>query len=95
MTRPEIEPRSPGPWTNTLLIFANGLGDLGSIQDQVIPKTEKMVLMPPCLTLNYKVQIKGKWSNPEKSVVFLLTSQCSSNCKCHKINSINIKPAFI
>ena len=28
------------------------LGDQGSIPGQVIPKTQKWYLMPPCLTLN-------------------------------------------
>ena len=42
-------------------VFANGLGDLGSIPGQVIPKTQKMV--PDATLVNtqhYKVQIKGK-----------------------------------
>ena len=42
-------------------VFANGLGDLGSIQGQVIPKTQKMVLDASLLnTQQYKVGIKGK-----------------------------------
>ena len=41
--------------------FANGLEDLGSIPDRVIPKTQKMVLDASMLnTQHYKVQIKGK-----------------------------------
>ena len=42
-------------------VFANGLGDLGSIPGRVIPKTEKMVL-DACLlnTQHYKEWIKGK-----------------------------------
>ena len=42
-------------------VFANGLGDLGSIPGRVIPKTQKMV--PDAALLNtqhYKVRIKGK-----------------------------------
>ena len=41
-------------------VFASGLGDLGSIPGQVIPKTQKMVL-DACLlnTQHYKVRIKG------------------------------------
>ena len=42
-------------------VFANGLGDQGSIPGRVIPKTFKMVL--DCALLNsqhYKVWIKGK-----------------------------------
>ena len=42
-------------------VFANGLGDLGSIPRQVIPKTQKMVLDYTLLnTQQYKVRIKGK-----------------------------------
>ena len=42
-------------------VFANGLGDLGSIPGQVIPKTQKMVLDATLLnTQHYKVMIKGK-----------------------------------
>ena len=42
-------------------VFTNGPGDLGSIQSQVIPKTEKMVLDTSLLnTQHYKVWIKGK-----------------------------------
>ena len=43
------------------LYFANGPGDLGSIQGRVIPKTLKMVLDTSLLnTQQYKVHIKGK-----------------------------------
>ena len=42
-------------------VFANGPGDQGSIQGQVIPKTQKMVLNAALLnTQHYKVSIKGK-----------------------------------
>ena len=42
-------------------VFANSLGDLGSIPGQVIPKTQKMVLDATLLnTQHYKVRIKGK-----------------------------------
>ena len=42
-------------------VFANGLGDRGSIPGQVIPKTQKMVLDATLLnTQLYKVRIKGK-----------------------------------
>ena len=41
--------------------FANSPGDLGSIPDRVIPKTQKMVLDTSLLnTQHYKVRIKGK-----------------------------------
>ena len=52
-------------------VFANGLGDLVSIPDCVIPKTLKMVLDTFLLnTQQYKVRIKGK-------VVQSPTSHCS------------------
>ena len=42
-------------------VFANGPGDLGSIQGRVIPKTQKMVFYASLFdTLHYKVRIKGK-----------------------------------
>ena len=42
-------------------VFANGPGDLGSISDWVIPKTQKMVLDAALLnTQQYKLRIKGK-----------------------------------
>ena len=33
-------------------VFANGLGDQGFIPGRAIPKTQKIVQMPPCLTLS-------------------------------------------
>ena len=42
-------------------VFANGLGDLGSIPGHVLPKALKMVLDTSLLnTVQYKVHIKGK-----------------------------------
>ena len=42
-------------------VFANCLGDLGSISGRVIPKTLKMVLDTSLLnTHQYKVRVKGK-----------------------------------
>ena len=42
-------------------VFANGPGDLGSITDRVIPKTQKMVLDATLLNAQYyEVRIKGK-----------------------------------
>ena len=42
-------------------VFANGLGDLGSIPGRVIPKTLKMVLDTFLLnTQQYKVSFKSK-----------------------------------
>ena len=74
MTRPGINPQSPGPLVNALTImpmarfigqvgkvFSNSPGNLGSILGRVIPKTLKMVLDTSLLnTQQYKVRIKGK-----------------------------------
>ena len=63
-------------------VFANGLGDQGSIPGWVIPKTQKMVLNASLLDTQYfKVWIKGKWSNPRKGVVPSSTPWCSSYWK--------------
>ena len=89
MTRPGIELQSPGSLANTLLIrpiaqfigqvgrvFANGLGDLGSIPGRVISKTLKMVLDTSLLnTQQYKVRIKGKEEQSrERSSILPYTS---------------------
>ena len=51
-------------------VFANGLGERGSIPGQVIPKTQKMVLDATLLnTQNYKVRIKGKVEQSGNGVV--------------------------
>ena len=57
-------------------VFANGLGDLGSISGQIIPKTQKTVLDTFLLnTQQYKVRIKGKVEQSwERSSVFPYTS---------------------
>ena len=48
-------------------VFANGLGDQGSIPRQVIPKTKKMVFDPALLnTQHYKIRIKGKVEQSRK-----------------------------
>ena len=55
-------------------VFSNGLGDLGLIPSQVIPKTQKMVLDAILLnTQHYKVRIKGevKWSRERSSALNL------------------------
>ena len=42
-------------------VFANGLGDWGSIPGRVLPKTQKMVLDSTLLsTQHYKVRTKDK-----------------------------------
>ena len=83
MTRPGIEPRSPGPLANTLTagpVLANGPGDLGSIPGgRVIPKTQKMVLDASLLnTQHYKVRIKGKVEQFREGVAPSPTPWCSS-----------------
>ena len=60
-------------------VFANGPGDLGSIPDRVIPKTQKMVLDASLLsTQHYKVRIKGKVEQSRKGVAPSPTHWCSS-----------------
>ena len=60
-------------------VFVNGSGDLGSIPDRVIPKTQKMVLDASLLnTQYYKVQIKGKVDQSSERSSASPTSQCSS-----------------
>ena len=54
-------------------VFANGLGDQGSIPGRVIPKTQKMVLDDALLnTQQYKVGIKGKVEQSRKCVIYYL-----------------------
>ncbi len=57
-------------------VFANGLGDLGSIPGRVLPKTQKMVLDASLLnTQHYKVWIEGKVEQSmERSSAFPYTS---------------------
>ena len=60
-------------------VFANGLGDLGSIPGRVIPKTQKMVLDASLLnTQHYKVRIKGKVEQSREGVAPSPTPRCSS-----------------
>ena len=60
-------------------VFANGLGDLGSIPGRVIPKTQKMVLDASLLnTQHYKVRIKGKVEQSREGVAPSPTPWCSS-----------------
>ena len=59
-------------------VFANGPGDLGSVPDGVIPKTQKM-LMHPCLTLCIiRYVSRVKWGNPGKGVATSPIPWCSS-----------------
>ena len=60
-------------------MFANGPGDLGSIPDRVIQKTQKMVLDASLLsTQHYKVRIKGKVEQSREGVAPSPTHWCSS-----------------
>ena len=61
-------------------VFANNKGERDSIPDQVILKTQKMVL-DAILLNSHKVWIKGKWNNPGEGVVSFPTSWCSSYWK--------------
>ena len=60
-------------------VLTSGPGDLGSIPGCVIPKTLKMVLDTPYLTLsNIRYVSRVKWSNPGKGVAPSPTPRCSS-----------------
>ena len=57
-------------------VFANGLGDRGSLLGRVIPKTSKWYMMPFCLTLSIiRVGSRVKWSNPGNGVASSPTPQ--------------------
>ena len=63
-------------------VFANDLGDRGSISGQVIPKTKKIVIYATLLnTQHYKVQIKGKVRQSREWSSTLLPSWFSSYWK--------------
>ena len=63
-------------------VFANGPGDLDSIPDRVIPKTQKMVLDATLLnTQHYKVRIKSKVEGDPKAPFSVGTTPwCSGGC---------------
>ena len=61
-------------------VFANGLGDLGSIPGRVIPKTFKMVLDTSLLS-NIRYISREKWSNRGKGVAPSPTPRCRSYWK--------------
>ncbi len=51
----------------TVRVFANGLGDQGSIPGWVIPKIQKIVLDTSLINIqHYKVEIKGKVEQSRK-----------------------------
>ena len=78
-------------WTQAMFgkVFTNGPGNLGSIPDRVIPKTQKKkkkkkkgYLMPLCLTLSIiRYGSRVKWSNPGEGVAPSPTPWCSSHQK--------------
>ena len=54
-------------------VFANSSGDRGSIPDQVIPKTQKMVLDTSLLnTEHYKVRVKDKIDQSRERISIIL-----------------------
>ena len=63
-------------------VFTKGPRDLGSIPGRVIPKTLKLYVIPPRLTLsNIRYVSRIKWSNPGKRVPPSPTPRCSSYWK--------------
>ena len=57
-------------------VFANGLGDLGSVPGRVIPKTQKKMVLDASLfnIQHYKVWIKGKVEqSKERSIALAYT----------------------
>ena len=92
--RSECNTRSVFGGKKIVRVFANGLGDWGSILGRVKPKTQKMVidasllirygsrvkwlLMPLCI-IRYGSRVK--WSNPGKRVAPFPTTRCSSYWK--------------
>ncbi len=76
-------------------VFANGLGDQGSILGRVIPKTQKMILDTILIsTQHYKVRIKGRieqsreWSSalPYTSLWQLLKRKPSGHPQLRSLN---------
>ena len=63
-------------------VFTNGLGNQVSIPGWVIPKTQKLYLMPPYLTLSIiRYGSRVKWNNPGNGVAPSPTHLSSSYCK--------------
>ena len=71
-------------------VFANGPEDQDSIPDWVLPRTQKIVLDASLLnTQYYKVQIKGKCSNPGKARAPSSTYRWSSYWKRSLLVTVN------
>ena len=65
-------------------VFVNGSGDLASIPGRVIPKTQKLYLMPPCFALSIiSYGSRVKWNNPRDGVAPCPTPSC---CSYRKVN---------
>ena len=58
-------------------VFANGLGDRGSIPGRVMPKTKK-ILLDVTLHNTQRYKVRVKWSNPGNGVAPTPTTRCSS-----------------
>ena len=56
-------------------VFANGLGDRGSVPGWVIPKTQKMVLDIALLSI-IRWESRVKWSNPGNGIAPSPTPRC-------------------
>ena len=60
-------------------LFAHDQGGPGFNPRSIIPKTQRMVLNTPCLTLSITSYVsRVKWCNPGKGVAHSPTPQCSS-----------------
>ena len=61
----------------TVRVFANGLGDLGSVPGQVIPKTQKMVLDASLLnSQHYKVRNESKMKQYKGGIALSSSPLC-------------------
>ena len=72
-------------------VFAHGPRNRGSISGQIIPKTQKWYLIPPCLTLTIiKYGSKASGGNPGKGVAHTPTPQ---GCSCYWKGSLCLRSA--
>ena len=80
-------------WESNYLVgrvFANSLGNWGSIPVRVIPKTQTWYLIPPCLILSIIGYVsRVKWSNPGKRLAPYPTPRCSSYWKGSRRVALN------
>ena len=80
-----LNPGFPDHWqTRTIMpmsrsVYTKAPGNRDSIPARVIPKTQKMVLIPTFLTLSIIMYVlRVKWSNHGKRVAPSATPRCSS-----------------